>query len=284
VVTVILVHGRSQQGQDPLSLEREWERTLLSGLAAGGISPLPALEQILFPYYGDLYDDYSLAARQPSSVAEKRKRLEFERAIATEIQARLTARKKRLPPGPKKGAAGLLDPLLELLDRIPGFGRGFVRLVFRDVYDYLHDVSGLRRRTMERVSTPIRSSQGETVAIIAHSLGSIIAYDILNTHPELAVDLFITTGSPLAIDKGVRSQLLPDAGGELGAPAGVRAWVNFADPDDIVALGGTLRDAFPRNGKPFVTDVAVRNPKSSPHDSLSYLRQPRLAAAVGTVL
>lgn len=281
---MILVHGRSQQGQDPLSLERDWERALLAGLAAAGISPLPAPEQILFPYYDDLYDDYSLAARQPSSVAEKRKRLEFERAIAMEIQAKLKARKRRLPRRPKKGAVGLLDPLLELLDRIPGFGRGLLRLIFRDVYDYLHDVSGLRGRTMERVGAPIRSSQGGRVAVIAHSLGSIVAYDILNMHSEPTADLFITIGSPLGIDKAVRDQLLGDGSGELAAPAGVRAWVNCADPDDIVALDETLRDDFPRNGKPFVTDAAVRNPKGSPHDSLSYLRQPRLAAAVGTLL
>lgn len=282
--TVILVHGRGRQQQDPLSREREWERALLAGLAAAGISSLPAPERILFPYYGDLYDDYSLAARQPSSVAEKRNRLEFERAIATEIQAKLKARKRRIPPRPTRGAAGLLDPLLEPLDRIPGFGKGFLRLIFRDVYDYLHDASGLRRRTMERVGAPIRSSQGGRIAVIAHSLGSIVAYDILNTHPELAVDLFITIGSPLGIDKAVRDQLLRDGSGGLAAPAGVRAWVNCADPDDIVALDETLRDDFPRNGKPFVTDVAVRNPKRSPHDSLSYLRQPRLAAAVGTML
>lgn len=145
-------------------------------------------------------------------------------------------------------AAGLFDPLRELLDRIPGFGKGFVRLIFRDVYDYLHDVSGLRGRTMERVTIPIQSSQGGTVAVSAHSLGSIVAYDILNTHPALAVDLFITIGSPLGIDRAVRNQLLPDAGEGLE------------------------------------TDVAVRNARSSPHDSMSYLRQPRLAAAVGTLL
>jgi hypothetical protein len=279
-----MVHGRGQQREDPLSLEREWERALLSGLAAAGISPLPPPEQILFPYYGDLYDDYSLAARQPSSVAEKRRRLEFERAIAAEIQAKLKGRKRRLPPRPRGRAAGLLDPLLELLDGIPGFAKGFLRLVLRDVFDYLHDASGLRRRTMERVSAAIRSSQGGRIAVIAHSLGSIVAYDILNTQPELAVDLFVTLGSPLGIAKGIRDQLLRDARGELAAPAGVRAWVNCADPNDVVALEETLQEHFPRDGRPFVTDAAVKNPRGRPHDSLSYLRQPRVAAAVGGLL
>jgi hypothetical protein len=289
VTTIVLVHGRRQQHKDPVSLEREWETALLRGLAAAGAPQPPPPETMLFPYYGDLYEDYALAIRQPSTVAEKRDQIEFERIVAAQVARKMAKRRKRPLPR-RKGeavAAGWYDPLLELLDRVPGFSRGFVRLVMRDVYDYVSNKNGLRQKTMQRVAGTLERSQQGPVIVIAHSLGSIVTYDILNSTPQLRVDLYITIGSPLGVDQAVTGRLLPDRSGLRGVPAGVRQWANFADPDDFVALDETLADDFKRGGHSFVRDVRDRNPRGqnkSPHSSDSYLSQPKLGQVVGAAL
>jgi len=287
-VTTILVHGRGGQFQDPVSLETAWEDAFLRGLAAARVAELPPRENILFPYYGDLYESYGPALRQEVTVEEKRARLEFEREVASQIRRKLLRRKKRLLPRRDAPVASrLYDPLLEYLDRVPGFSWGFVRLVFRDIHDYFSNKDGLRDRTMARVFEPIRNAGDGKVIIVAHSLGSIVTYDILNTHAEVRIDLYVTLGSPLGIDEAIHSRLLADRAGRRDVPVGVRAWVNFADPDDFVALDETLGDDFRKNDAPFVRDIRVTNPRGngrSPHDSDSYLSQKLLGLEVRRLL
>ena len=52
-------------------------------------------------------------------------------------------------------------------------------------------VRGAARASIQQVIGP------ETTVIIAHSLGSIVAYEALCTHPAWPVNTLITIGSPL---------------------------------------------------------------------------------------
>jgi pimeloyl-ACP methyl ester carboxylesterase len=169
------------------------------------------------------------------------------------------------------------------MDRVPGFSAAFLRMAFRDVYEYLTD-RHLRASVMGRVLEPIAQQGAERVIVVAHSLGSIVAYDVLNTHPELRADLFVTLGSPLGIERGVRRKLLADERGKLGVPRGVRRWVNVADERDIVALDPTLTDDFRSSRASAITDLRVSNPARSPHSVTAYLRQPVVCREIANVL
>ncbi|MEX1253401.1 MAG: alpha/beta hydrolase [Dehalococcoidia bacterium] len=284
---VIIVHGRNQQRKDPVALEAQWEGALLSGLKAVRAGHLDR-EQILFPFYGDLYDDYGLATRLPTTIGDKRKRVRFEREVASEISAKLKARRAKPPAASKRregeAAVGLFDPLINAFDRVPGVSGPFLRLIFRDVYDYLHDVGGIRRKTMERVIPVIRANRKNRIVLVGHSLGSVVTYDILNTHPELRVDLFVTIGSPLGIDKAVRQRLLPSRSGKRVVPTGVGSWLNAADQDDYVALDDTLADDFKGSGKAIVTDIRVRNPKGHSHSGEGYISQRKVCTELAKLL
>ncbi len=81
--------------------------------------------------------------------------------------------------------------------------------------------------------------------LIAHSLGSVVAYETMWANPELDVDLLITLGSPLGMRNVVFERLLPtplDGGGRR--PPNVGRWVNIADKDDIVAIPPALGGFF----------------------------------------
>ncbi|MBC2907794.1 hypothetical protein [Streptomyces cupreus] len=124
----------------------------------------------------------------------------------------------------------------------------FVRLFFSEVATYLrHDDDPVRLSAREEVADRIARQRPQVV--IAHSLGTVVAYEALHAHPELQVDLFLTLGSPLALPHAVFHRLDPrpvaGAARSYGQrPPGVRRWVNIADPGDPVAIPPGLDRAF----------------------------------------
>jgi pimeloyl-ACP methyl ester carboxylesterase len=91
--------------------------------------------------------------------------------------------------------------------------------------------AGVRQHLLETIER-----HGATV-VIAHSLGSVVAYEALWQAPELPVDLLVTIGSPLALPHIVFPRLQHGPKNGRGAcPPGVARWVNLADPGDLIAI------------------------------------------------
>jgi hypothetical protein len=100
----------------------------------------------------------------------------------------------------------------------------------------------------------------DTQVVVAHSLGSVVAYEALCAHPEWAVQGLVTLGSPLGIRNIILDRLIPAAGQEAGRrqgrwPGSVRTWTNVADRMDFVALVKKLQPVF---GEPLL-DVEIDN-------------------------
>ena len=108
------------------------------------------------------------------------------------------------------------------------------------------------------------------VILIAHSLGSVVAADLLTKLPPgLRIDLLLTIGSPLAIKR------LGDPGLEGEFPYDrVGGWVNLYDPGDIVTVGCGVGRRFPA-----ARDITVETGQS--HDGAAYLSNPAAAAIIG---
>jgi hypothetical protein len=150
-----------------------------------------------------------------------------------------------------------------------------------DAVDYLYGPY------TEAMRAPVRAALLNTPAprvIVAHSLGSVIVYDVL-CEPALAglhVDLWVTLGSPLGIGN-IQNRLRDGAGRPNPVPTQLAAWDNFADRFDPVALDATLHDDF-RPPRDFAHDEAVNNRARNNHDMPGYLavgvvRDAILAAA-----
>ncbi|WP_328967416.1 hypothetical protein [Streptomyces sp. NBC_00239] len=169
-------------------------------------------------------------------------------------------------PGPGGGMpGGAADPLPEALP-LPAFARRevfrlLVKHTFKDVHAYFFGGAGDAMRQVVRAE--LADLDGGPVAVVAHSLGSIIAYEVLR---ELGrpTDLLVTVGCPLAITE-IRDQLRePPA-----VPAGVSAWHNASDLRDLVALDHTMRpDYAPVE---LVTDHLVTNSSGNHHGIREYL-------------
>jgi len=150
-----------------------------------------------------------------------------------------------------------------------------------DVLDYLY--GPFKAAMRDPVRKALLASPSPKV-IVAHSLGTIITYDVLN-EPDLAglkVDILFTLGCPLGI--GNVQRLLRDSAGKPNpVPPQIAAWSNYSDPFDPVALEHTLRDEFspPPN---FAHDEEVNNQARNNHDLTGYLRIPLIAQAIAAAV
>ena len=172
--------------------------------------------------------------------------------------------------------AAKLGPGAELLPlprsvRVAIF-RALVKATMKDVYAYFFDGFGEPIRKVLR--TAIADTDGELI-VIGHSLGSVIAYDVLREteFAQRRIPLFVTVGSPLAVQEIQDVITRP-----LLVPAGVDAWRNVTDARDLVALDSTVRPEYDPAER--CTDFLVVNDSSNHHGIEEYLRTQAIRGAV----
>lgn len=135
----------------------------------------------------------------------------------------------------------------------------------------------------------LRKNQKNEILLIGHSMGSIIAYDVLTQIvPEIPIHTFVTCGSPLGIPvimhKFRLEQNIPETQVQLTVPENIRSsWYNLSDLHDRVALNYDLADDYAPNSHGIgVTDIQVTNTyeingEKNPHKAYGYLRTPEIA-------
>jgi hypothetical protein len=142
----------------------------------------------------------------------------------------------------------------------------------------------------ERLVKYITKYKNYDIMIIAHSMGSIIAFDVLSfLIPEVRINTFATIGSPLGlpivVSKIAAEQKKKIEGKNImSTPPGVtRNWFNFADVMDHVAINFELSDDFTENEMGiFPIDFLVNNNyeingEINHHKSFGYLRTPEFS-------
>lgn len=81
--------------------------------------------------------------------------------------------------------------------------------------------------------------------VIAHSLGSVVAYEALWQNPQHSPNMLITLGSPLGMPNVVFERLIPGPDNGYGCrPPRVRSWINISDPGDFIAIPRQLTGRF----------------------------------------
>lgn len=186
------------------------------------------------------------------------------------------------------------------LERIPlpwFIKKRFLNAYLRDVHHYLFDVEfappgrpatriqqTIRRRFVDAVADPMVTRPH---VVIAHSMGTVIAYDCLKRVADcVPVDGLITLGSPLGIDE-VQDKLQPGWSREDGFPGDKvgLSWVNLYDHlDPVCGLDPVLANDFRRNGNSKIEDIEVNNGGLWRHSVQKYLRQRALSKAVKGLL
>jgi hypothetical protein len=151
---------------------------------------------------------------------------------------------------PREVAQGRLGaPVRQAADWIAtkfGLDRGLVHVLvarFAAEVDRYLNLPGCRAAARERVAAQLR--EHEPRIVIAHSLGSVVAYEALFGARQPPLDLLVTVGSPLGMPGVIFDKLIPaPINGIGGKPPRVNRWVNIADPGDFVAIPRHMRLRF----------------------------------------
>lgn len=153
-----------------------------------------------------------------------------------------------------------------------------------DLAAYYSDTD-IRDKIQNRLKEQLLKYADNEIVLVSHSMGTIVAYDVLRDlgreadRLRFSISHLITMESPLGLT-AVKGQISHERGQKLRTPTVVnRTWVNFSDPEDIVAIDSHVRDDYEENSSGIrVKDILVNNDyPGNPHKSYGYLRTPEFS-------
>jgi hypothetical protein len=277
---VVTVHGIGQQFLGPTSVCRTWIPALQDGVIAARATP-PDPRDISCAFYGDMFRPGGKTVGIPSyTAADVRSDDERDLLRAWWIQA---ARVECSVPGPdtptKVRTPEWVQRALNALSHSRTFGRATEAMLIgaaKQVSQYFRD-RACRERIRGRVAAEIAP---DTEIVVAHSLGTVVAYEVLADLRRSDHIAFVTLGSPLGVRNIVFDRLEPAPQGGMGVwPRSIHAWTNVADIYDVVALAKKLAGRFAGP----IRDVLVSNGPRA-HDVLPYLTAKETGHAIAAAL
>jgi pimeloyl-ACP methyl ester carboxylesterase len=243
---ILLLHGRGLLDRDTTAMRRLWLESLTEGARRIGRDvPLDARD-VRLVWYADVLDPRSSAGCDyASSDPRARRASEADPDVRTVVSV----------------VGGLFGAITSLVADSEAGSQ--LRGLAADA-SFLTDTRK-RCASEQRLADAIARarSEGRPVILVAHSLGSIVAYDYLSSRGDSTlVRRLITLGSPLG-SADLRQLLLGgDSTDTLSLPKTVLGWINIRNDGDPFATSVTVgRDIW----------EPVSNAAADPHDMVGYL-------------
>ena len=286
---IIAIHGL--RNKPPKDLLLDWGRkSIMEGVAnLGAELHLPKLELV---YWADILHDRPLSPdekdpKSPYFIDEvyllSRKVKKIQNYIFRRRLFRLL----------KKVIYGIfLRKDLSL--RFPKVSQRFIHDNFDELEVYFNENCETneqsckqREQINNRLISVLEKHKEDEIMLIAHSMGTVIAFDVLSfLDIDIKIDTFVTMGAPLGapfvlsrIARLSKSKLQGHI--KLQTPEAVtNHWYNFADIKDSIAMDYKLAEEFKPNSKgvkvqdQLVINTYRANGKSNHHKSFGYLRTP----------
>lgn len=294
---IIGIHGLGNKPSNA-TLENWWQSAMLEGLKKNQKSmELPTFELV---YWADILHESSLDENLTDVENSNFLDEKYTSGNGLPEEGDLSFRQK------------VLDFVEDQLDRLilnddftinySSISDAIIHRYFRDLEAYYTEKCldknqnrcSARSLIRARLVKVLEKYRGDEIMLIGHSMGSIIAYDVLTfLMQDLDIHTFVTMGSPLGFPvvqgkiaaEWSAKRLVPP---KLKTPPGVkRHWYNFADLKDRVAIIYQLSKNFQRNYRRVkVKDFVVHNDyqmndEPNPHKSYGYLRTEEFAGVLG---
>lgn len=257
--TLLFLHGVGKGDH-----EGKWRTALASSLAQLGYPSFDS-RRVVAPKYAHMLTGWDDTIPLPQVTIKTLSR-ELARTNRREFERRIGAVEFRMGRH-DHGVGGALN------DAVVGAAMMFPQ--FDQARKYLGN-----KEIRANVLTKILHSLPDLgdIVIVGHSLGSVVAADLLRRLPPgLKCVGMVTIGSPLANCR-FDVDLLRDALKE--PPTNLSWWVNFWNPLDPVAASRGLSSVFP-----WLLDIRVTtNTDLHVHDAENYFKQEAVAAAIGYAL
>ncbi|MEM7259270.1 MAG: hypothetical protein AAF404_17980 [Pseudomonadota bacterium] len=181
----------------------------------------------------------------------------------------------------KKGALksyreGFLEEMIAPIEDLIGSGIDWFKRTFdandladsimkkklKDLDKYYTD-DDIHNALIGRLTEKLIAHADSRIMLVAHSMGSIIAYDTLRqlgrTNSAVSIDHFVTIGSPLGLPHIINK--MHQTYGSVKTPTAVKRWTNYADRRDPVAADERLADDYTANiaGVRVVDDLVLND-------------------------
>ncbi|MCP4218356.1 MAG: alpha/beta hydrolase [bacterium] len=295
---IIGIHGLANKPERKI-LEKSWKKSILEGLQKNEGMDISDINYRMI-YWADLLYMNQLhreAKFDFDSHYNKEPYVEAEEGTLKEYHTTFL----------DKAKMGVLDLVGDTVDKLKrdfgmdNFADWALGKIMKDLgfyYDNERQIGNragymeLARKVLrDDLKKIIREEKDKEIMLIAHSMGTIIAYDVLRdlgqSEPDIEVPYFVTIGSPLGLPH-VKWKIIEERGYDpkVRTPTNVsKSWINYADKKDAVAIDAHLRDDYAENEKGVrVVDDLIANdykgPKSKKknhHKSYGYLRTPEIS-------
>jgi len=295
---VIGIHGLGNKPPKEL-LSKWWKEALLEGLRKNNSFVKDFSFELV--YWADILHKNPL---DPNEM-DKENLLYLNEPYIPESESinkeELGFRQKALEYLEKYSKRILVNGVLSL--KIPSLTELFIHRHLRDLEEYYSESYTLinnkkqlvRKIIIDRLVEAIKKQKGKKIFLVAHSMGSIIAYDALKYYlPEIKIEVLATIGSPLGQEYVVTKIQSETNSGDIDkfiVPDNIRlGWYNFADIEDQVAVNFDLKKIYTENSRGIkIKDVLVHNyyknsETRNPHKSYGYLRTHEFSEVLNSFL
>lgn len=274
---VVCIHGIGQEFESRETLLKDWAPAVCGGVSnAGGRL---AETDVDMAFYGALFRP-SGATKSAAMIAggvpeyapgDVEDPLEIQ--MLQDLYQGVDSTAGSTAPTKFAGERGVAS-MLQTLARVPFFGaqaQSVVIWFLKQVRRYVSEAP-IRQGAQRALLDAIRDN---TRVVVAHSLGSVVAYEVLCAQPQLPVRTLVTIGSPLGMSALLDRLMPPAKPGPAQWPQGIATWVNIADGTDAVALEKKLASIYGAR----LIDHLVHN-GATMHNSKPYLTAKETGAAV----
>jgi hypothetical protein len=223
-----------------------------------------------------------------------------EQIFLQKFEAKLRAQLAEVssPPPASPTAEGVPPKDLEIASWLPDpVKQAIIKKAAMEAFYFLFDKEYLRpdgerfrvrkelRDRLLRSLEEARAKSDKTV-IVSHSMGTMVAYDVLRNCPSCPpVDTLITLGSPLGV-REVQEELIAVDAGDVDFPAATLGkWINIYDPlDPVCGADPKLANDYRTVDGKSVTDIRESNWGSWRHTITHYLAGSRLRSELTNAL
>lgn len=270
---IIGIHGLFNK-PSKTEIEKGWKQAIIEGLEKNVESDLKDLNFEIV-YWADLaYDEFDHEAElyRPAKDGDL---IEYKNGWIDSIRT---------------SAQAVLDDTLDIskqLFHIDYVADSILEKKAKDLHTYYSN-NEFKNKTREILIKTILDNKDRKIILVAHSMGSIIAYDSLvrlsQENSDIEIDYFITIGSPLGLPH-VKYKINKEFN-SLSTPENVQNWKNFADKRDKVALDTHLSDDYKANIKNIkvIDDLVLNDWYGNPHKSYGYLRTPEFSRHIVSII
>lgn len=286
-MNILFIHGRNQHNQLPYVLKFNWLESLKDSFANSSIE-FPNDIYIHMPFFGYRLEYLARRHGPPlfeddnyKNIISSNNFMDFWISSLTDLSIIDNQHNKTIGSSfEDKGDKGITSNpsfinIISKIDKtIPVATKLSIFYFLRDAYLYIYH-AGIKAEIDNIVKGDILKSPS---IIIAHSLGSIVAYNILrNIDNEIEIPLLITIGSPLGIT-AIRNEFKP-----ITYPSSIKEWHNIKCNADIISTNELNEKNFPTK-RNIINHNIINAPKEDPHSALNYLKSNILCDLINNLI